>query len=181
VNSQKPALLVIDMINDFQFNHGKILSQKAEMLTHPILELKSYFYKKNWPVIYINDHYKVWKADLETIIHVCTNERSQEIIHKLTPTSKDYFLIKPKHSAFYGTALDSLLQELKVDTLVITGIAGNICVLFTANDAYMREYSLFIPNDCIASNHDQDNTYALQMMKEVLKANISPSETIFSW
>jgi nicotinamidase-related amidase len=59
-----------------------------------------------------------------------------------------------------------------VKTLFLTGIAGNICVLFTANDAYMREYNLYIPKDCIASVDDQDQNYALKMMENVLKANI---------
>lgn len=176
---QKPALLIIDMINDFNFAHGEILSQKTSTMMCSILSLKEYFYKKNWPIIYINDHYKLWKADLESLVQHCSNERSKHIIDKILPRDEDYFLIKPKHSAFYGTALDSLLQELKVDVLVLTGIAGNICVLFTANDAYMREYSLFVPKDCIASNHDEDNTYALTMMKKVLKANIEPSKIIY--
>ena len=83
-------------------------------------------------------------------------------------------MIKPKHSAFYGTALNTLLQQLNVDTLILTGIAGNICVLFTANDAYMREYNFMIPEDCIASNNDKDNKYALTMMKNVLTAETKP-------
>jgi len=176
----KPALLIIDMINDFNFAHGDILSHKASTILSPILDLKDYFYQQNWPIIYINDHYKLWRADLERLIQHCSNERSKQIIDKIAPRNEDYFLIKPKHSAFYGTALDSLLQELKVDVLVLTGIAGNICVLFTANDAYMREYSLCVPKDCIASNNDKDNTYALTMMKEVLKANIEPSKIIYN-
>jgi nicotinamidase-related amidase len=68
-----------------------------------------------------------------------------------------------------------LLHQLNVNTLILTGIAGNICVLFTANDAYMREYKLFVPNDCIASADDADNHYALTMMENVLKARIEPS------
>jgi len=179
-NEMKPALLIIDMINDFNFTHGEILSQKASTIMDSILELKDYFNKNNWPIIYINDHYKLWKADLERIIQFCSNESSHRIIERIAPREEDYFLIKPKHSAFYGTALESLLQELKVNSLVLTGIAGNICVLFTANDAYMREYSLFVPKDCIASNNDEDNAYALTMMKEVLKAKIETSKIIFN-
>ncbi|MCY7801764.1 cysteine hydrolase family protein, partial [Bacillus haynesii] len=92
--------------------------------------------------------------------------------------NSDYFLIKPKHSAFYGTALETLLHELHVDHLIITGVAGNICVLFTANDAYMREYDITIPRDCIASNNEKDNEYALTMMENVLFANITTAKEI---
>jgi nicotinamidase-related amidase len=65
------------------------------------------------------------------------------------------FVLKPKHSAFYCTPLDILLNHLDTKTIILTGFAGNICVLFTANDAYMRNFKLIIPKDCIGSNTSQ--------------------------
>ncbi len=115
---------------------------------------------------------------IKNIQQECTNERSKDIITKIAPVDADYFLIKPKHSAFYETALHTLLTELQVRHIIITGIAGNICVLFTANDAYMREYSITIPKDCIASNSDEDNEFALTMMENVLFAEITTEEQI---
>lgn len=172
----KQALLIIDMINDFDFEEGEALAANTNKIIDPILKLKKSFNEKNLPVIYINDHYNLWQADFEKIMDHCRNEKSEEIISSISPEKdKDYFLIKPKHSAFYGTALHTLLQQLDVDTLVLTGIAGNICVLFTANDAYMREYNLIIPEDCIASNDEQDNNYALTMMRNVLSAETKHS------
>ncbi|MBG9448091.1 isochorismatase [Cytobacillus firmus] len=169
----KPALIIIDMINDFHFHHGKILAEKAMSIIKPINELKSAFHDQDLPVIYVNDHYNLWKADLDTIMNHCRNPVSDRILHEIHPSPDDYFLIKPKHSAFYGTALNTLLHQLGVNLLVMTGIAGNICVLFSANDAYMREYRLHIPHDCTASNDDHDNANALKMMENVLKANIT--------
>lgn len=175
----KKALLIIDVINDFNFDEGEALAEKTRKIIEPIINLKKAFNRKDMPVIYINDHYYLWQADFEKIKGHCRNERSEEIINLISPEAdRDYFLIKPKHSAFYGTALHTLLQQLKVDTLVLTGIAGNICVLFTANDAYMREYKLIIPEDCIASNNDEDNEYALTMMKNVLSAERKPSNEL---
>ncbi|WP_079504131.1 isochorismatase family cysteine hydrolase [Mesobacillus jeotgali] len=172
----KTALLIIDMINDFKFDAGEDLAKNTKNIIDPILTLKKSFNERDMPVIYINDHYNLWQADFEKIMDYCSNETSSEIIKKIAPEkNKDYFLIKPKHSAFYGTALHTLLQQLKVDTLVLAGIAGNICVLFTANDAYMREYNLIIPEDLLASNNEKDNEYALTMMKNVLSAETRPS------
>lgn len=168
------ALVIIDMINDFDFEYGEILAKKAYSISSPLKKLKDIFYHKHLPVIFINDHYNLWQANLTKIIQYCTNERSQPILEQIQPTDQDYFLIKPKHSAFYGTALNTLLHQLKIETLVLTGIAGNICVLFTANDAYMREYELMIPSNCIASVNDQDHEYTLRMMENVLKAKINP-------
>jgi nicotinamidase-related amidase len=168
------ALLIIDVINPFNFNHGPILAAKTLQIAQPIKQLKEYFYEKNWPVIYINDHYDLWQANLDKIIDLCRNEKSSPVFKQLLPSDTDYFLIKPKNSAFYGTALNTLLHQLKVNTLILTGIAGNICVLFTANDGYMREFKLIAPANCIASVDETDNQYALTMMKNVLKANIEP-------
>lgn len=168
----KQALLIIDMINDFNFNHGPILAEQTETISHNILSLKNKMKENNCPIIYVNDHYNLWQANFEKIAQKCSNPLSEKIIHRLFPNDDDYFLIKPKHSAFYGTALNTLLYGLNVKELVITGVAGNICVLFTANDAYMREYDITIPADCIASNSKKDNEFALSMMENTLKATI---------
>ena len=67
-------------------------------------------------------------------------------------------MLKPKHSGFYCTPFDILLNHLDTKTLILTGVAGNICVLFTANDAYMRNFQLIVPNDCIGSNTKEVST-----------------------
>jgi nicotinamidase-related amidase len=175
MNDIRPALIIIDMINNFDFSHGPILAKKAFQIAGPIKNLKEQFNKNKLPVIFINDHYNLWQADFDKIIDLCRNKYSQPIFEILLPEENDFFLIKPKHSGFYGTALNTLLHQLKVNTLILTGIAGNICVLFTANDAYMREYDLLIPKDCIASVDENDNLYALTMMENVLKARTDAS------
>jgi nicotinamidase-related amidase len=172
------ALLIIDMINNFDFEHGTILANKTLYILDPLLKLKGYFKQNHLPIIYINDHYNLWQADFNKIIDMCQNPLNAMILDTIKPDDSDYFLIKPKHSAFYGTALNTLLHQLKVKNLVLTGIAGNICVLFTANDAYMREFDLYIPRDCIASVNEDDQKYALTMMENVLKAKIFNSHDL---
>ena len=172
MKNAKTALIIIDMLNDFQFKNGKVLAEKSLTIAQNIAKLKQYASSQHIPIIYVNDHYKLWQANLETILKHCKNAVSSPILHHISPQNADYFLIKPKHSIFYGTALNILLSQLDVHTLILTGIAGNICVLFSANDAYMREYNLIVPEDCIASNADEDNTFALRMMHNVLNARI---------
>jgi len=82
--------------------------------------------------------------------------------------------LKHKHSGFFSTTLDTLLTYLNAQTLILAGIAGNICVLFTAHDAFMRDFHLIVPADCIASNTPEDNHYALQHIHSVLRGNIQP-------
>ncbi|TMU82161.1 cysteine hydrolase [Bacillus sp. BHET2] len=172
------ALLVIDILNPFDFTHGETLAHHTASIVKPINSLRHYCNKHQHPIIYINDHYELWKADYKEIYKKCHNEMSDPIMTPLQPMDDDFFLIKPKHSAFYGTALNTLLHHLSVKNLIITGIAGNICVLFTANDAYMREFTLYVPGDAIASVSKEDNHYALTMMKNVLTANIDPTGKI---
>ncbi|MED0668577.1 cysteine hydrolase [Bacillus badius] len=164
------ALLIIDLMNDFHFPRGDMLAANTMDICPSIIKLKRFCQQQQIPVIYVNDHYGLWKADLNTVIGRALNERSEPIIQQIKPDPDDYFLIKPKHSGFYGTALNTLLHQLGVDSVIITGVAGNICVFFTANDAYMRDYSIYIPADAIASETEKDNHYALEMMQTVLKA-----------
>jgi len=96
------------------------------------------------------------------------------LVQLLQPDQEDYFVLKPKHSGFFSTTLDTLLAYLQTKTIILAGIAGNICVLFTAHDAFMRDFHLIIPSDCVASNTPEENRYALEHMCNVLKANILP-------
>ena len=99
---------------------------------------------------------------------------------RLRPTADDYFVLKPKHSGFFSTPLDILLRYLGVDTLVLTGFAADICVLFTANDAYMRDYRVVVPRDCVASNTRAKTEFALTEIREVLKGS-TPMSTSIRW
>ncbi len=94
---------------------------------------------------------------------------------RLRPTARDYFVLKPKHSGFFGTTLDTLLETLRIRRVILTGIAGNICVLFTPNDAYMRDLKIFAPADCIVSNTPADNAHALRQIEVVLKGKVTES------
>jgi nicotinamidase-related amidase len=100
------------------------------------------------------------------------------VSRRLRPTRRDYFVLKPKHSAFYGTTLDILLNALRIRRVILTGIAGNICVLFTANDAHMRELRIYAPADCIASNTAADNEHALRQIETVMDGIVADSSRL---
>ena len=174
------TLLLIDVINDLNFDRADELLAPALPMARKIATLKREAARLQIPTIYVNDNFGQWKSDFRhTVEHCCAdNSRGREISRALRPEASDYFVLKPKHSGFYATTLDVLLEYLKVDTLIITGIAANICVLFTANDAYMRDYRLFVPSDCVASNSAEETENSLRQMKTVLKADIRPSVAI---
>jgi len=174
------AVLLLDVINDLDWEGGEQLLEHFLPMSEKLAALTKRARTAGVPVIYVNDNYGRWRSDWRLLIDHCLNEgtRGREIVERLLPAPEDYFVLKPKHSGFFSTTLEVLLEYLGVRTLIITGVAGNICVLFTANDAYMRDYRLYVPRDCVASNTVEDNEYALAQIESVLKADISPSEAI---
>lgn len=173
----RTALLLIDVINDMDFDGSESLVRLAEPMARRLRALKKRARAAGMATIYINDNFGKWRSDFRALVDRCinTNVPGRQVAKMLKPDSKDYFVLKPKQSAFYGTTLDTLLRDLGTRKLILTGVAGDNCVLFSANDAYMRDFKLFIPSDCIASETEAENQYALQLMKKVVKADIRPS------
>ncbi len=174
------ALLLIDVVNDLDFPESTKLRVHALPMARNLARLKARAYEHQLPCIYVNDNFGQWKSDFRATVAHCLRPESKgaEVTRILQPKEDDYFVLKPKHSGFYQTNLEVLLDYLKVSTLILTGIAANICVLFTANDAYMRDYHLYVPPDCVASNTQKETDYSLEQMQQLLKADIRPSTEI---
>jgi nicotinamidase-related amidase len=171
------ALVLIDVINDLEFGGGDNLLTHAIPMAHALAALKRRAKARGIPAIYANDNFGRWRSDFPKLVQRClhTGVRGQPIVAQLQPEEDDYFVLKPKHSAFFQTNLEILLNYLGATKLILTGIAGDICVLFSANDAYMRDFRIFVPADCIACETDERSREALVLMQRVLKADVSPS------
>jgi nicotinamidase-related amidase len=171
------ALLLIDVINDLEFDGGEQLLAHAMPMARQIAALKRQAHALGIPAIYTNDNFGRWRSDLRRLVAYCTEDdvRGKPIVDLLKPEDDDYFILKPRHSAFYQTNLDILLKYLGAKTLILSGVASDICVLFTANDAYMREFELYVPADCVAAEDPEHNQQALAIMQRVLKADIRRS------
>jgi nicotinamidase-related amidase len=171
------ALILIDVINDLEFEGGDVLLMHALPMAERIASLKRRAKQSGIPAIYANDNYGRWQSDFTRLIDHIRRDgvRGKPIADLLLPEEDDYFVLKPKHSGFYSTTLDTLLDYLRVETLILTGMAGNSCVLFTAGDAFMRDFHLVVPADCVASIDQQENDYALRQMQSVLHADVTQS------
>lgn len=174
------ALLLIDVMNDFEFEEGDKLLPLAVPVGRNIAALRRRCRELEIPTIYVNDNFGKWQSDFRKIVAHCREDdvRGKPFVEMLLPEEDDYFVLKPKHSGFYCTSLDLLLVHLKSKNLILTGIAGNNCVLFTANDAYMRDFEIYVPSDCVVSNSKEENESALKQMELVLKATTTPSSEL---
>jgi nicotinamidase-related amidase len=171
------ALLLIDVINDLEFPGSEAIVGPAIAMAERVAELKRRAKAAGIPVVYVNDNFGRWQSDFRRVVEHCLNDgvKGEPVARLLEPDDDDYFVLKPKHSAFYATTLDTLLDYLGARTLIFAGIAGNICILFSANDAYMRDFNLIVPADCTVSNTARENDNALEQMCKVLKADITES------
>lgn len=167
------ALLLVDVINPLDFPEADQLLQHALPAARQLADLKAAAAAAGVPTIYANDNFGRWRSDLSAVVAECLRSgcRGRPLAELLRPGPDDYFVLKPKHSAFFSTVLDTLLRYLGTRTVVLGGFAGNICVLFTANDAYMRDLRVVVPRDCVASNTAAENEAALNQMRGVLKCD----------
>ena len=171
------ALLLIDVINPLDFAGGAQLYANALPAARRIAALKGMLRRDGVPAVYVNDNFGCWDLGFRELValHLRTANRGQPIIELLAPQPGDHFVLKPKHSGFYGTSLELLLTHLGARRLILTGFAANICVWLTANDAHMRGYRLIVPADCIAAEAADDTAYVLRQMQRVMDADTRPS------
>lgn len=174
------ALLLVDVINDMNFDEADELLRHALPAARRIATLAEQARALGIPVVYANDNFGRWRSDFREVVENACREDApgHPVARLLTPREEDYFVLKPKHSAFHETTLTTLLHHLGTRRLVIAGFAGDICVLFTAHDAYMRDYSLHVPADCSASNSAAENEHALAYMRRVMSVDTTPSSEL---
>jgi nicotinamidase-related amidase len=167
------ALLLIDVINDFEHEDGEQLFEHALPASERIAALAQRARDAGIPVVYVNDNFGHWRDDFDAVVAHCgrPGARGREVVERLKPNDEDFFVLKPKHSAFFATSLETLLAHLGTETLVLAGYAGDICVLATAIDAHMRGYDLIVPTDATASVDPEDTEYALAYVRRVLSAD----------
>ncbi len=174
------ALLLIDVINDFDFEGAERLVRFAIPAARKIARLKERAKQNKVPVIYVNDNFGQWQSDFRQQVDRCAGSEGPagKIVEMLRPAPDDYFVLKPKHSGFFSTPLDVLLNHLGTSKLILTGFAADICVLYTANDAYMRDFSLIVATDCVASESAAQRDAAIHHIRTLLKARAVVSSQI---
>lgn len=172
----RTALLIIDMINDLDFAGGEEMLPRALDVAERIRLLRDQASAAGVPVVYVNDNFGQWHSERSKLIEHCRrpDASGRALVERLAPRDGDYFIIKPMHSGFYSTNLPVLLPKLGASRLILTGVAADICVLFTAADAHMRDYALWAPRDCVAASNPERTDWALDIMDKAMGACTEP-------
>lgn len=171
------VLLLVDVVNPLDFPGAPALAPAAVAAARTTAWLRRRLAAERVQCVYANDNYGIWHADFHALWHRCAglDGAAGEMARALRPRRRDFSLLKPRHSAFYGTALEELLRQLGCRRLVLAGVAADSCVLFTAMDAYLRGFAVWAPADCVAAESDEACERALDLMQRVLKADVRPA------
>ena len=171
------ALLIVDFINLLDFPDSAKLAARARPAAERTAHLKKRVREADVPCIYANDNFGHWRSEFSRLVKEClaSSGTPRDLARLLEPDPEDYSLLKPRHSAFYGTPLAFLLEELEVDSLILAGISADICISATAQDAYVRKFRLWVPSDCVAADTEEHERQTLDHMARTMKADIRPS------
>jgi nicotinamidase-related amidase len=162
------ALLIVDMISNWDFPDAEKLAPGALSIAPRIAALRRRCEKAAIPTIYVNDNRDRWRSEFHELAREAAgaSRTGAAIAACLMPTESDYSVLKPKHSAFYATPLDLLLRHLRVAHLLITGIATDMCIAMSAAEARMRDYDVVVPRDCVAALSSALSARALGLLED---------------
>jgi nicotinamidase-related amidase len=172
------ALLVIDMLNDYDHPDGDALRENARRALGPISRLVRAAKEADVPVVHVNDTHGRWDADRTDLSALAERGLPDEDVSCIEPGEGAPLLLKARHSAFYGSPLEYLLQNRGVGRLILTGQVTEQCILYTALDAYIRHFQVVVPRDAVAHIDDDLADAALRMMESNMRAVVVPSDEV---
>jgi len=161
----RTALLVVDMLNPYDHEDAEKLAESVEEQLPQMLELRDRAARAGDTLtIHVNDNYERWDAMREDLIRSALDGRRPDLVEPLLPDKAAPFIAKGRHSIFYQTSVDHLLQVQGVERLVLCGQVTEQCIQYSALDAYMRGFEVIVPSDAVAHIQPGWARAALDMM-----------------
>jgi nicotinamidase-related amidase len=162
----RTALLVIDMINSYDFEDAETLTRNVERVLPAMAGLiERAAADDDVLTIYVNDNFGTWTSNRDDLVKEAMDGRFRELIEPIAPTEDTLFVVKARHSAFYQTPLEYLLSTEDVERVVMIGQVTEQCILYSALDAYIRHIKVVVPRDAVAQIDDELADAALRMME----------------
>jgi nicotinamidase-related amidase len=174
----KTALVVVDMLNPYDHEDADALAENVWSVVEPIATLVDRARRANVDVVYVNDNYGDWNSSAEELTEQALQGRYPELVRPVLPPPHAYFVIKPRHTIFYQTPLDYLLERERIGRIVLTGQVTEQCILYSALDGYVRHLHVAVPPDAVAHIHRNLADAALGMMERNMRVEISGAQDV---
>lgn len=168
----RAALLVIDMLNDYEHQDGERLRESAAATVPVIAELIARARRSDVPVIWVNDNHGQWSAGRPELTERARSGAGADLVDPIAPDADAPFVVKSRHSIFYGSPLEYLLETAEIGRLVLTGQVTEQCILYSALDGYIRHFGVTVPPDAVAHIDADLADAALQMMQRNMRAEV---------
>ena len=166
------ALIVVDMINAYDFQDAEKLLPSARQVVPVIRDLIE---GADGPVIYVNDNFGHWRSNRDELVEEALAGEHGDLVEPIAPGDDSLFVVKARHSIFYQTPLEYLLNQEGVDRVVLTGQVTEQCILYSALDAYIRHLEVRVPPDAVAHIYEDLAQAALKMMERNMSADLTPA------
>ena len=174
-NRGKTALVVVDMLNSYEHDDAEQLTKSVETIVTPLGDLVARAEDEGVEIIYVNDNYDDWNSSQEELATRALEGARPDLVEPLLPPDSASFVLKARHTIFYMTPLEYLLGQKDIDRLILTGQVTEQCILYSALDAYVRHFEVAVPRDCVASITADGNLRALELLRDSLGVDTSPS------
>ena len=172
------ALIVVDMLNTYEHEDAERLASNVKPTVAPISGLVSRARDDDVPVVYVQDNYGDWNTSAEKLARRAMEGRHPELVEPILPPDDAAFIIKARHSAFYQTLLEYLLDRDGAGRIVLAGQVTEQCILYSALDAYVRHFEVAVPRDAVAHIHESLGDAALEMMERNMGAEVAGSDQL---
>jgi nicotinamidase-related amidase len=172
MSDSRTALVVVDMLNPYDHEDAEKLAANVAEIVEPLQGLIARAGDEGAEVIYVNDNYGDWDSSREKLTEAALGGEHPELIEPILPPEGSDFVVKARHTIFYGTPLEYLLGQRDIERLVMTGQVTEQCILYSALDAYVRHLEVTVPRDCVAHIHERLGEAALEMMERNMGAEV---------
>jgi nicotinamidase-related amidase len=176
----RTALVVTDMLNPYDHEDADVLADNVAGMVDAVALLVEEARESDVELVYVNDNYGDFAATRDDLVRRALDGRRPELIEPIVPPHGASFLQKARHSAFYSTALDHLLRQHSIDTVVLAGQVTEQCILYTALDAYIRHFDIRVPRDAVAHIDPELGDAALRMMERNMRVDILDATAVLS-
>jgi nicotinamidase-related amidase len=167
------ALIVVDMLNTYDHPDAEKLMPSVEAVLPAVRDLVDRARRDGTRTIYVNDNQGPWTWSREELLQHALEGARPDLVEPIAPPDDAYFLVKARHTVFYGTPLEYLLGQEEIERLVLVGQVTEQCILYSALDAYVRHLHVTVPRDAVAHIHEDLAEAALRMMERNMQAEIA--------